>query len=158
MRITDYAGAKRIQALLDKAHGYPRTETGERVGGGVHVESVTTTTAAEPVEHPSKDGRWSITVDASVGLESLTDLEADELRTAQRARGLDGDSTPVILPPGTDPAQGATRNRRSDEDHDQRCQAEHDAGPSKIPVVAHTRNRSGWLAVSSAVVSMVSQS
>jgi hypothetical protein len=86
MRITDHDGAKRIQALLDKAHGYPRTEVGERVGGGVHVESVTTTTAAEPVEHPSKDGRWSIAVDASVGLESLTGPEADELRTAQRAR------------------------------------------------------------------------
>lgn len=25
------------------------------------------------------------------------------------------------------------------------AQAEHDAGPSKTPVVAHSRNRSGWL-------------
>lgn len=61
MRVLVRATEAQIRALIaqeDAHRGLPRTEQGTQVGGGRFVESITTTTSAEPVE--LEDGTWGM--------------------------------------------------------------------------------------------------
>jgi hypothetical protein len=75
---------------IDAAHGYPRTEVGTRIGGGRHVDFVTTTTDDEPVQ--LADGTWGVAAERVVlaGLDARDAVEKDVPTTAE----------PVIADPG----------------------------------------------------------
>lgn len=61
MRVLSRASKAEVEALIaqENAHrGYPKTDPGTQVGGGVFVESITTTSAAEALE--LEDGSWGL--------------------------------------------------------------------------------------------------
>ncbi len=68
---------------IDAAKGYPRTEVGTRIGGGRHVESVTTITDDEPVQ--LADGSWGVSADrvALAGLDARAAVEKDVVDVAE---------------------------------------------------------------------------
>lgn len=71
------AGA--LIAQIDAVHGYPRTETGTRVGGGRHVATITTATDTVPIL--LKDGSWAVRSDrlalARLPVTGERDVKAD---------------------------------------------------------------------------------
>lgn len=86
------AEADALIAQIDAAHGLPRTERGTRVGGGRHVESITTVTDTVPIR--LRDGSWAVRSDRlslarlpvtgerdiKAEIEEPTDIEASKSR------------------------------------------------------------------------------
>lgn len=77
------AGALTVIGQVNAALGYPRTEVGVRVGGGVHVPTITTTTAAHPV--PLKDGTFAVRADVlrlrfAVAQKDLIDVTPNSMK------------------------------------------------------------------------------
>ena len=73
------AEAEALIAQIDAERGFPRTEVGIRVGGGRHVDTITTVTDTVPVR--LKDGTWAVRADrlALAGLATTgeRDVKAD---------------------------------------------------------------------------------
>lgn len=77
------AGALTVIGQVNATLGYPRTEVGVRVGGGVHVPTITTTTAAAPIA--LKDGTFAVQADAlrlrfAVAEKDLIDVTPDSMK------------------------------------------------------------------------------
>lgn len=52
------AAALAAIAKVNAVKGYPRTEVGVRVGGGIHAATITTTSEADPIA--LKDGTFAV--------------------------------------------------------------------------------------------------
>jgi hypothetical protein len=71
------AEAEAEVAKINVAKGYPRTEQGTRIGGGRHVETITTTTDDEPIEIVG--GTWGVAADrlTAAGIDAKEAKEED---------------------------------------------------------------------------------
>jgi len=64
-------------AEINAVHGYPRVEQGTRIGGGRHVETITTLTDDEPVQIAG--GAWGVRAErlTRAGLDTKKVKECD---------------------------------------------------------------------------------